>query len=229
MSWADGGAQLKNPMKVLTEEQLYNRCDVSQWLGYKIQKNPLDLMQYQKLLYDIRPDILVETGTFHGGSALYFATIMDALNHGVVITIDPWTWDLRPKHSRIYYMNDSAVKKEVIETVRQHAIQVIRVMVVLDSLHDKKHVLEELEAYAPMVTPGSYCVVEDTNIHGHGIRKDLPPGPWEAVHSWVKKHPEFAIDHNVEPPISNCPDGWLRRVKSESAVATLLRVVTNCR
>jgi cephalosporin hydroxylase len=198
--------------KVVTEEEFYG-CSFSNWLGYKMQKNPLDLLSYHNLIYDLRPDILIECGTWHGGSAYYFATLMDALNHGAVLTIDPWKWDLRPKHPRIYYIGESSVDEKTVALVGQHAVQVPRVMVILDSLHVREHVLKELDFYSPFVTPGSYLVVEDTNIHGHPLRLDLPEGPWEAVHEWLPEHPEFVIDKAMEPPISNCPDGWLRRIK----------------
>ena len=192
------------------EDQFY-RLSVGRWLGYKMQKNPLDLVAYQNLIYDLRPDLIVECGTWHGGSALFYATIMDAINHGVVVTIDPWKWDLRPRHSRIYYIEGSSVDPSIVTIVKNHAVQCLRTMVVLDSLHTKEHVLQELDLYGPIVTPGQYLVVEDTNIHGHPVRDDLPEGPWEAVHEWLPKHPEFSIDKNQESLISNCPDGWLRK------------------
>jgi cephalosporin hydroxylase len=89
----------------------------------------------------------------------------------------------------------------------------MRVMVILDSDHNKEHVLKELNIYAPLVTRGSYIIVEDTNIHGHPLREELPEGPWEAVQEWLPKHPNFVIDHNIEPPVTNNPDGWLRRME----------------
>jgi cephalosporin hydroxylase len=86
------------------EETIYLNSETS-WLGYRMQKSQLDLFQYANLIYDIRPDILIECGTWHGGSALYYATIMDAINHGTVLTIDVWDWGLRPKHDRIWYVH----------------------------------------------------------------------------------------------------------------------------
>jgi len=204
----------QNPtLKTFTAADFYQFNFQATWLGYRIQKNPLDLIQYQQQIYDIRPDFLFECGSFHGGSALYFATIMDAINHGVVVSIDPNVWPSRPIHNRIQFVQESSINEEMVEAFKAYARLAPRVMVVLDSDHTKKHVLKELELYAPMVTLGSYCVVEDTNIHGHPLRLDLPEGPWEAVHEWLPDHPEFEIDHNVEPAISNNPDGWLRRIK----------------
>lgn len=182
------------------------------WLGYPMQKNPMDLMVYQNLLYDLHPDLLVETGTWHGGSALYYATIMDGYNHGIIITIDPWHWPNRPQHDRIQYCLGSSIDADIVRLIKTYADQCLRTMVVLDSDHTMAHVLKELDIYAPMVTPGQYLVVEDSNIHNHPIRPDLPAGPFEAIHEWLPAHPEFVIDKNVEPIVSNCPDGWLRRL-----------------
>ena len=78
---------MKNP-QLATPEFIYSYCNVNHWLGYRMQKNPLDLIAYHNIIYDLRPDLLIETGTWHGGSALYFATLMDQLNHGIVFTVD---------------------------------------------------------------------------------------------------------------------------------------------
>jgi cephalosporin hydroxylase len=183
------------------------------WLGHQMQKNPFDLMSQHDILYQNRPDILVETGTWHGGSALYYATLMDAVDHGIVITVDNWRWIGRPTHPRIHFVNGDSVDPHVVEAIRTVAKQALKVMVVLDSDHTKAHVLKELELYAPMVTMGQYLIVEDTNIHGNPIRSDLPEGPYEAVVEWLKEMTDFAIDAEIEPIISNCPGGYLCRVK----------------
>ena len=192
---------------------MYNGLNVRHWLGYPMQKNPLDLIAYHNLIYDLRPNMIIETGTWHGASALYFATIMDQLNHGIVFSLDVAVWPMRPEHKRVCYLNASSIDKEASEYLCGMAVHELRVMVVLDSDHTKEHVLKELDIYAPVVTVGSYIVVEDTNIHGHPLRNDLPEGPWEAVHEWLPSHPEFQIDSIIEPVISNNPEGWLRRVK----------------
>lgn len=202
---------MKNP-PIATEQFLYQYCNVNHWLGYRMQKNPLDLIAYHNIIYDLRPDLLIECGTWHGGSALYFATLMDQINHGVVMTVDLYDWPLRPKHERIYYYTYSSVDPETAKALGAFAVHESRVMVVLDSDHTKEHVLKELDLYAPFVTPASYLVVEDTNIHGHPLRTDLPEGPWEAVHEWLPSHPEFEIDPVIEPVFSNNPEGWLRRI-----------------
>ena len=204
----------QNPQaKIYTSQDLYAPGNAGHWLGYSIAKSPFDLMAFHNLLYDVKPDLLIETGTWRGGSALFYATIMDATNHGNVMTIDNWEWRLRPQHPRIMYVALSSVDEMAVKIAHSYACQCPRVMVTLDSAHDKEHVLKELDLYAPMVTQGSYLVVEDTNINGHPVREDFGPGPWEALHEWLPNHPEFVIDHNVEQLYTNNPDGWLQRVK----------------
>jgi cephalosporin hydroxylase len=203
---------LFTPIPLITMAEVFHKLSEITWLGYKIQKNPLDLWNYQSLLYDLKPDILIECGTWHGGSALFFSNIMDCVCHGNIFTIDTWKWPLRPQHPRITYVDGSSVDPDIVEAIRTYTCQVHRVMVILDSDHTKAHVLKELDFWAPHVTVGQYLVVEDTNIHGHPIRTDLPEGPWEAVHEWLPDHPEFVIDHNLECLGTASPDGWLRRV-----------------
>lgn len=203
----------RNPTdRIYTPMDLY-AANADHWLGYPMLKSPLDLFKYHNIIYDVKPDVIVECGTWRGGSALFYASILDQLNHGIVITIDVFTWSLHPRHDRIFYINKSSVDEETAGMVNIYTSQSPRVLVSLDSDHSKEHVLKEMDIYGPMVTPGSYMVVEDTNIHGHPIRMDLPEGPWEAVHEWLPNHPEFVIDHNVQPAYTNNPDGWLRKVK----------------
>jgi len=189
------------------------------WLGHQMQKNAFDLMAQHDILYQSRPDVLVETGTWKGGSALYYATLMDAMNHGMVITVDKWNWLGRPTHPRIHFVGGDSIDPHVVQSIRNVTDQALKVMVVLDSDHTKAHVLEELRLYAPMVTLQQYLIVEDTNIHGHPIRTDLPEGPYEAVVEWLKQTTEFAIDEEIEPIISNCPGGYLCRVKTSDPEA----------
>lgn len=201
--------------KVFSHDDLY-KAGAFHWLGYSMQKSPFDMFAFHNLIYDIRPDIFLETGTFHGASALFYATVMDALNHGLVITIDIMAGFMRPKHPRIWQMVRDSADPETAAIVKSYTEQVPKVMVTLDSNHDGAHVYKELEAYGPMVTIGSFLVVEDTNINGHPIRPGWAPngGPWEAVHDWLPKHPEFKIDYNYQPALyTNNPDGWLRRIE----------------
>jgi cephalosporin hydroxylase len=166
--------------------------------GVPILKNPLDLWVAQEIIWDLKPTLIVETGTAHGGSALYYARQLDRLdNGGRVLTIDLEPSSQLPEHPRISYIKGvSSTHPGVVAAVGEAAAHHERVMVVLDSDHSKRHVLQELEAYARLVTPGQFLVVEDTNINGRPVEIDWKggPGPGPAVDEWLPKHPEFERD-----------------------------------
>ena len=186
----------------------------SRWMGNEIQKCPMDLMTYQEILWENRPDLLIECGTWRGASALFYAQMMDIIQRGMVLSIDLEHWAGCPIHPRIMYMAGSSVADDTIKKVREIAEGYRNVMVVLDSDHMKDHVLAELELYAELVTRGQYLVVEDTDIHGHPVREDHPPGPWEAVEEWLPKHEEFYPDVACERYLLTMhPRGWLRKVR----------------
>jgi len=183
------------------------------WQGVLMMKCPMDLLMYQEIVYECRPDLIIECGTFNGGSALYLAHLCDIRQHGTVLTIDINRSLHFPLHPRITYATGNSVSKDVLKTVEAVASGVRRVMVILDSDHSKAHVLKELEAYSPFVTKGQYLIVEDTNIHGHPAREDLPPGPWEALEAWLPKNPGFIRDQACERFLMTLnPGGYLRRV-----------------
>jgi cephalosporin hydroxylase len=181
------------------------------WLGVPTQKTPFDLWIYQELLVELRPDLVVETGTADGGSALYLASICDLIQHGRVLTIDVREAE-RPAHPRIAYMLGSSTERETVERVRHEAENASAVLAILDSDHAAEHVLAELRAYAPLVTPGSYLIVEDTNINGHPVLPDFGDGPAEAVASFLAETDEFTVDHSLEKfGFTFNPGGYLRR------------------
>lgn len=189
----------------------------SRWLGTLIEKLPTDAWIYQELIASIRPDVLVETGTLAGGSALFFASIMDMVGHGQVITVDiaDDRFDVpRPVHPRITYVTGSAIDPKVFARVQQMVADWIpagsdgKVMVVLDDDHTAPHVRRELEMYPALVTPGSYLVVEDTSLFGELF------GAAEAVEDWLPTQTEFARDPRCERfLITAHPGGYLRRLK----------------
>jgi cephalosporin hydroxylase len=183
------------------------------FLGVRTAKCPLDLWVYQELLVELRPDLVVEAGTAWGGSALWFACMLElAETDGRVVTIDVVEEPDRPKHERITYLTGSSTSPEIVDAVRSLASAARCVMVVLDSDHRRDHVLAELEAYAPLVTPGSYLVVEDTNVNGHPVLPRFGPGPLEAVRTFLQEHPEFEIDRSREKFLLTFnPSGFLRR------------------
>jgi len=185
------------------------------WLGVIVEKLPTEMWIYQELLYDIRPTKIIETGSGYGGSALFFASILDLLGQGQVISIDVKEIE-RPKHPRIKYIIGNSVSEEVFREVRKMIKEEDVVLVSLDSDHYWEHVLSELELYSQLVTVGSYVVVEDTNEYARvPILKngEKEAGPEKAVEEFLKKHQNFIVDRSREKfYISCCLKGYLRRI-----------------
>jgi len=187
----------------------------TQWLGVRAYKNPLDLWIYQELVFAVKPALIVETGTAWGGSALYLATICDAMGSGKILTIDTAPRQDRPQHDRVTYVVGSSTARETLYVVAQHAERNASVMVFLDSDHRREHVLAELRTYADFVTAGSYLVVEDTNLNGHPVDKDFGPGPMEAVREFLAERRDFVVDAGQEKFfLTFNPSGYLRRVRA---------------
>jgi cephalosporin hydroxylase len=183
------------------------------WMGTRVYKSPLDLWVYQEILVEKRPDVVVETGTAYGGAALFLANMMDLMDHGEVITIDPVARKV-PVHERITYLRGSSVNNSIVEQVLK-MIHGKTVMVVLDSDHSMDHVSKELDIYSDLVSVGQYCIVEDTNVNGHPVHKRFGPGPWEAVRVFLDKDPRFQIDRDREKYLfSFNPGGFLLKVAS---------------
>ena len=214
------------------------------WLGRPIIQYPEDMVAMQELIWRVRPDLIIETGIAHGGSLILSASMLalldmcDAIEAGEML--DPKTpkrkvlgldIDIRahnrgaieshPMASRIDMIQGSSVDPAIVSRVREIAAGYKTVLVCLDSNHVHDHVLAELEAYAPLVTIGSYCVVFDTFV------EDMPQGyfanrPWDvgnnpktAVHAFLASHPDFAVDKDVENKLvaTAVPDGYLRRLR----------------
>ena len=187
----------------------------TEWLGTRVMKLPLDLWMYQEMLNELRPDLIVETGTAHGGSALYLASICDLLDHGEIVTIDIVGNDARPTHPRIEYVTSSSIDPALVQDVRRRA-EGKNVLVILDSAHDRQHVLEELRLYSPLVPVGGYVIVEDTNVNGHPVARKHGPGPKEAVDAFLTETDAFVIDREREKfRVTFNPGGYLRRVRKE--------------
>jgi cephalosporin hydroxylase len=166
------------------------------------------------MLHDLKPDVVVECGTYKGGSALYLAHVMDALGKGRVITIDIEKFPNLPQHPRITYLLGSSTAPEIVRQVKNAIKPGEKVMVLLDSDHHRDHVLNELRLYHDMVTPGSYIVVEDTDMNGHPILPKHGPGPMEAAEQFLKETPGFGIDPAREKlMLTFNPRGYLRRVR----------------
>lgn len=184
------------------------------FLGVPTLKCPLDLWVYQEMLWELRPDLIVECGTASGGSALYLATLLDLIGTGRVVTIDIEVRPGRPTHDRIEYITGSSTDPTVTERIVAASEGAATVMVILDSDHSQGHVQKELELYAPLVTVGSYLVVEDTNVNGHPVSPGFGPGPWEAVEAFLEGTEDFVVDDTREKFfLTFNPRGFLRRVR----------------
>jgi len=197
------------------------------WMGRPIIQYPQDMVAMQELIWDIKPDLIIETGIAHGGSLIYYASIMELIGKGEVLGIDI---DIRehnrkeieshPMAKRIKMIQGSAIDPSIVAQVAKHAEGKQTVMVCLDSNHTHDHVLAELQMYANFTTVDSYCVVFDT------IVEDMPKGmydrPWDvgnnpktAVFEFLKANNDFVIDKHIDNKllISVAPDGYLKRVK----------------
>ncbi len=184
----------------------------TRWLGTAVQKCPFDLWVYQEIIVEKRPGLIIETGTLFGGSALFLATVFDLVGEGEVVTVDIEERPGRPRHARITYLTGSSVDTRILKQVQKLAADKQRIMVILDSDHSRAHVAAELEAYAGLVSPGSYLIVEDTNLNGHPVFAKHGPGPHEAVEEFLARHPEFTADREKEKFfLTFNPKGFLKK------------------
>jgi cephalosporin hydroxylase len=214
------------------------------WLGRPIIQYPQDIMAMQELIWHIKPDLIIETGIAHGGSLILSASMLalldmcDAIESGV--SLDPKqskrkalgididirahnrvAIEVHPMAARIQMIEGSSVAPQTIEQVHGIAANYSRTLVCLDSNHTHDHVLAELNAYASLVSIGSYCVVFDTLIEDltDGLFSDRPWGkgnnPKTAVWEYLKSHPEYEIDKTIQNKlqITVAPDGYLKRVR----------------
>lgn len=215
-----------------------------QWLGRPIIQYPQDIHAMQEIIWATRPDVIVETGIAHGGSLIMSASMLAMLDYcdaqtnrtpllpgvsnrrviGVDIDIrahNRQAIEAHPMSHLINMVQGSSIAPDIVQRVRDLVGDAKRVLVCLDSNHTHDHVLAELEAYAPLTSPGSYCVVFDTVV------EDMPPElcahrPWgkgnspkSAVQGWLPRHPEFeqdlAIQHKLQITVAR--DGFLKRVR----------------
>ncbi len=180
------------------------------WFGYELQKSPLDMWIYQELLVRTRPDVVIEAGTRTGGSALFLAMVLDQIGRGQVISIDTERWEGRPEHPRLTYLMGSSTDPKVVAEVKNKAKG--RALVILDSDHRADHVYAELITYSPLIQPGDYLIVEDTNVNGHPALPEFGPGPMEAVDRFLSQTDDFVIDERCERfMLTLNPRGYLRR------------------
>jgi cephalosporin hydroxylase len=183
------------------------------WFGYRTIKTPMDMWAYQEIVTETKPEVIVECGTAYGGSSLFFASLLDLLGRGEVVTVDIEARPHQPTHPRITRIVASSTDPATVNAVRAR-VAGRRTMVILDSDHHEPHVSGELRAYGPMVSVGCYLVVEDTNLNGHPVLPDHGPGPMEAVEGFLPGAPGFEVDRSRERFLLTLnPSGFLKRIR----------------
>ena len=229
----ENDASLKSDATAFMRSSIASRYSYNfTWLGRPIIQYPQDMIAMQELIWSIQPDLIIETGIAHGGSLIFSAAMLelnavcggpqDAQVLGVDIDIRPHNRqaiEAHPLARRIEMIQGSSISEEIVAQVRMRAVGRNRILVCLDSNHTQDHVLAELQAYAPLVSVGSYCVVFDTVVEDlpAELCLDRPWGPGNnpktAVWAYLKDHPEFEIDKAIERKlqITVAPDGYLKR------------------
>jgi cephalosporin hydroxylase len=203
------------------------------WMGRPIIQLPDDMIRMQEVIYRVEPDVIIETGVAHGGSLIFYASLCKAMDRGRVIGIDieirphnRKAIDAHPMRSLITLVEGSSIASDVVSKVKDLVMPGEKVLVILDSDHSKKHVLAELDAYAPLVTTGSYIVATDGIME---VLHDAPRGkpewkhdnPAAAADEFVRRHAEFVRE---EPPfpfneglitnrVTHWPRAFLKRVR----------------
>jgi len=226
---------LKSSAKDFMVESVHAKYSFNfSWMGRPIIQYPQDLVATQEIIWQIKPDLIVETGVAHGGSAVFFASLLE-LNAHAGGPKDAEVWcveiDLRshnrealvahPMYPRVRVFDGSSLDADIVATIARKASSCERVLVVLDSNHTHEHVLGELRLYSPLVTVGSYCVVFDTVIEDlEGVEfTDRPWGkgnnPKTAVAEFLRSNDDFVVDSSIDEKllISAAPGGYLKRVK----------------
>jgi cephalosporin hydroxylase len=196
----------------MVQRELQGRMDT--WMGIPILKCPLDLWVYQEIVVETRPTVIVETGTFQGGSALYFCHLFDLLAaNGRVITIDALCRDGVPMHPRLTCLTGSSTSDAIVRQVQSALSPQDRTMVVLDSDHHADHVRRELDLYSPLVPPNGYLIVEDSNVTGNPVFDPrYERGPIEAIAAFLADGAPFTPDRSREKFLLTFnPKGYLRR------------------
>ena len=209
--------------------QPYNYCHSFTWMWQTIIQAPQDIMAMQEIIWQVKPDLIIETGIARGGSLVFYSSMLELLGgDGIILGIDidirkhnRESLEVHPMYKRIRMLEGSSIDEKITEQVRKNAQSKKRIVVCLDSNHTHNHVLRELELYAPLVSVGSYCVVFDTGVEylPDELTANRPWGkgnnPLTAVRSYLKQNSNFIIDKVIEKKllITAATDGYLKRVK----------------
>lgn len=199
------------------------------WLGRPIIQFPQDMIAIQEIIWNTKPDLIIETGIAHGGSLIYSASILELIGKGKVLGIDI---DIR-KHNRIeiekhilkkriIMLEGSSLSEDIFKKVKKYAQNKKRILLFLDSFHTHDHVLKELEMYSPLIKKEGYIVVFDTIIE-FMPKRSFPHRPWSignnphtAVKKFLSRNKRFKIDKEIGKKIliTSCPDGFLKCVQN---------------
>jgi cephalosporin hydroxylase len=200
------------------------------WMGRPIIAYPQDMVAMQEIIWEVKPDLIIEAGIAHGGSLIYYASLLELIGgDGIVLGLDIDIRDhnkelieAHPMYKRIQMIQGDSTSKHVADQVFELAKNKKKILVCLDSNHTHDHVLKELQLYAPLTTIGSYCVVFDTIVED--LPSDYMPGgrlwnpgnsPKTAVFEFLKTNDDFEIDKSIDNKIliSVAPDGYLKRIQ----------------
>jgi cephalosporin hydroxylase len=190
------------------------------WMGVQTYKSPMDMWNYQEILFSLKPSVVIEFGTWHGGSALFFSSIMKQIGRPyIVVSADIEASRISEKAKsdpgiRLLTMSSAAPElKETLKDIREKNPG--SAFAILDSDHSKQHVLAEMTNLRDILVAGDYLVVEDSNINGHPVAKSFGPGPYEAIQEYFRIFPhdyEHDFDRERKFGFSFAPDGFLRRL-----------------
>jgi len=224
----EGNEALKNAADLFNLES--NKAQYSynfSWMGRPIIQYPQDMIAMQEIIWEIKPDLIIETGIAHGGSLIYYASLLELIGNGLVLGIDI---DIRhhnkveierhPMNRRIQMIQGSSIELDTVKQVKKIASGKEKIIVCLDSNHTYEHVLQELNLYSTFVTPGSYLVVFDTIVQflPDNYLSGRPWGkgnnPWNSVQTFLSQNSNFEIDRTIQNKllISVAPDGYLKRI-----------------
>ncbi len=216
-------------LDVLTRSDRHNWSYQWSWLGVPIIQLPSDVLAAQEVVWETKPQVIIETGIARGGSLIFFASLLELIGEGEAIGIDidirPHNRDSIESHAlskRTHMIEGSSIDPDIVSTVKDRIPTGARVMVVLDSNHTHDHVLEELRLYSPLVTVGQFLIVADTLVEDLPIQ-DHRPRPWgpgnnpaTALRAFLENCDDFIPDDfiNAKLLMTSSPGGFLRRVKT---------------
>jgi cephalosporin hydroxylase len=208
---------LRLPLKEVLGIMQARILNQSTYFGIRALKSPIDFWIYQEILFETRPDFVIEIGNCCGGSTLALAHLCDCLGKGQVVALDishEAVADTVRHHPRIHLIEGDA--RQSFTKVRSLIPDGADVMIIEDSSHTFENTLGVLSTYSGLIKPGGYFIVEDGIIY-HGLDGGVSPGPYEAIDAFIEKHPDFEIDRNRESfLITWNPKGYLRKVRESS-------------